>query len=99
MGFVGAIGKPVPMGAKYIYNLNFFCGFIVSASTYYALCNFFPVPATSDVWMEVGDDITDPTMAYGNETGSEYDEERATGKDAFKGGEVSEMDGKRDLEM
>jgi nucleobase:cation symporter-1, NCS1 family len=95
VGFVGAIGKPVPAGANYIYRLNFFCGFIVAGTTYWALCKFFPVPATSDVWMEVGDQIEDPSMAYG-ETSSEYDEERNAGG-VFKGGEVTET-GKMDLE-
>lgn len=91
VGFVGAIGKPVPAGANYIYRLNFFCGFIIAAATYFSLCKFFPVPATSDVWMEVGDQIEDPSMAYSNDTGSEYDEERAAGKGGvFKGGDASE---------
>ena len=75
VGFVGAIGKPVPAGANYIYRLNFFCGFIIAAATYFALSKFFPVPATSDIWMEVGDQVEDPSMAYSNDTGSEYDEE------------------------
>jgi NCS1 family nucleobase:cation symporter-1 len=96
VGFVGAIGKPVPSGANYIYRLNFFCGFLVAGTTYWLLCKFSPVPATSDIWMEVGDQIEDPSMAY-NETSSEYDEGRAGGKGVFKDGEVSES-GKLDLE-
>ncbi|KAE9375617.1 hypothetical protein N431DRAFT_437113 [Stipitochalara longipes BDJ] len=95
VGFVGAIGKSVPAGATYIYRLNFFCGFIVAGATYWALCKFFPIPATSNVWMEVGDQIDDPSMAYG-ETSSDYDEEQNAGGD-FKGGEVIES-GKIDLE-
>jgi NCS1 family nucleobase:cation symporter-1 len=98
VGFVGAIGKKVPIGAQYIYNLNFFCGFIVAGGSYWTLCHFFPIPACSDVWMEVGDEI--PTsLAYSNDTDSAYDEERAGGKMDFKGGEISEMGGKRDLEI
>ena len=50
--------------------------------------------------MEVGDEIVDPNMAYGNDTGSEYDEDRAAGHPEFKGGEITETAyGKRDLEM
>ena len=99
VGFVGAIGKPVPIGATYIYRLNFFCGFIVASTTYYLLCRFKPVPACSDVWMEVGDEIVDPHMAY-NDTGSEYDEERAAGNGELKEGKVAEVAyGKRDLEL
>jgi NCS1 family nucleobase:cation symporter-1 len=99
VGFVGAIGKPVPAGAKYIYNVNFFCGFVVASGTYYLLCKFYPVPATSDVWMEVGDEITDVSVAYGHETGSDYDEERASGgKGGFMEGGAQEYTTKRDLD-
>ncbi|KAL3425796.1 hypothetical protein PVAG01_02587 [Phlyctema vagabunda] len=89
VGFVGAIGKEVPAGARYIYNLNFFCGFIVASSCYWGLCKVFPIPATSDVWCEVGDDIVDPSMAYN----SELDEERNIGKQQIA---INETD-KRDL--
>lgn len=65
VGFVGAIGKPVPKGATYIYNLNFFCGFLVASGTYYLLCRFSPIPACSEKWMEVGDEIRNVSVAYG----------------------------------
>lgn len=64
VGFAGAIGRDVPMGATYIYNLNFFCGFIVSSGIYWALCRAFPVPACSDHWLEVGDAVDDVRVAY-----------------------------------
>ncbi|KAJ9149017.1 Uracil permease [Pleurostoma richardsiae] len=64
VGFAGAVGTKVPAGATYIYNLNFFCGFIVSSGMYWALCKLSPVPATSDYWMEVGDAIDDIRVAY-----------------------------------
>lgn len=80
MGFVGAIGKEVPIGATYIYKLNFFCGFIISGGTYWILCQLFPVAATSDTWMEVGEEIDDPSMAYSAEEGSEFDGEGEMGK-------------------
>ncbi|KFX92799.1 hypothetical protein O988_07114 [Pseudogymnoascus sp. VKM F-3808] len=69
VGFVGAVreptgGKPVPLGAQYIYNLNYFCGFIVSCTVYYCLCRLSPIPATSAVWNEVGDLFDeDPNLA------------------------------------
>ncbi|KAL2196919.1 permease for cytosine/purines, uracil, thiamine, allantoin-domain-containing protein [Corynascus similis CBS 632.67] len=95
VGFAGAVGTPVPIGATYIYNLNFFCGFGVSAAVYWGLCRLWPVPATSDRWMEVGDEIADLRVAYGNDdddqrrSGSlvEVDEEIESGstvKDAGK---------------
>ncbi|KAF7925262.1 hypothetical protein BELL_0385g00130 [Botrytis elliptica] len=95
VGFVGAIGKKVPIGATYIYNLNFFCGFIVASSVYWILCKFFPVPATSDVWMEVGEEIDDPSMAYNAEEGSEFEETGKGGQENVKimgSGKKSDVD-------
>lgn len=83
VGFAGAVGSDVPKGATYLYNLNFFCGFIVSSLMYWGLCRLFPVPATSDRWMEVGDDMDDLHVAYDRDS-DRYDEERmasAEGKD------------------
>ncbi|KAK6221027.1 uracil permease [Pestalotiopsis sp. IQ-011] len=79
VGFAGAIGRDVPAGATYIYNLNFFCGFIVSSGMYWGLCKLSPVPATSDHWMEVGDEITDISLAYDGRSGQEFDEEAVMG--------------------
>lgn len=66
VGFVGAIypDEPnhVPVGATYLYNLNFFCGFGISTVVYYLLCWISPVPATSNVWLEIDDDL-DPQNA------------------------------------
>jgi len=67
VGFAGAIGKKVPIGATYIYNLNFFCGFIVASVVYWGLCKFFPIPACSDVWMEVGCEERNFSVAYGSD--------------------------------
>lgn len=64
VGFAGAIGRDVPNGAKYLYNVNFFGGFIVSGIVYWTLCRFSPIPACSDQWMEVGDAIDDVHLAY-----------------------------------
>jgi NCS1 family nucleobase:cation symporter-1 len=68
VGFVGAVseptgGKPAPLGAQYLYNLNYFCGFIVSSGVYYILCRFVSmVPAVSDTWLEIGGEIEDPRL-------------------------------------
>ena len=75
VGFVGAIGRNVPLGAQYIYNVNFFAGFIVASTVYWALCRLSPVPATSKVWMEVGDEIDEVRVAEG----PTRDEERGAG--------------------
>jgi NCS1 family nucleobase:cation symporter-1 len=99
VGFVGVIRPGIPMGANYIYRLNFFCGFLVAAGVYWLLCYLFPVPAMSDVWMEVGDEVPG-SMAYGTDMlGSDYDEERAAGAIDFKGARITESGGKRDLEL
>ncbi|KID62143.1 uncharacterized protein G6M90_00g051600 [Metarhizium brunneum] len=65
VGFAGAVGREVPKGATYIYNLNFFCGFTVSSLVYWGLCKVSPIPETSDTWMEVGDALDD--MEIGND--------------------------------
>lgn len=69
VGFAGAVGTKVPVGATYIYNLNFFCGFIVSAGVYWILCHFFKIPATSDHWLEVDDNGRNNSLVYGSEEG------------------------------
>ena len=67
VGFAGAVGTPVPIGATYIYTLNFFTGFITSAAVYYILCWFWPVPATSPTgkWCEIGDKVWNLSLVYG----------------------------------
>jgi NCS1 family nucleobase:cation symporter-1 len=87
VGFVGAIGKEVPEGAKRIYDLNFFAGFLVASISYWALCKISPIPATSDVWMEVGDEIGDVSVAYGS-ADERYDEEGMHGREGKGAAEV-----------
>lgn len=71
VGFAGAVGRKVPVGAQYIYNINYFSGVIVSGGMYYILTRFFPVPATSDYWNEADIDIEEFTVAYGQEVSDE----------------------------
>jgi NCS1 family nucleobase:cation symporter-1 len=85
VGFAGAVGRDVPIGAQRIYDLNFFAGFGVAAITYWTLCKISPIPATSDVWCEVGDEITDVSVAYSDSEGDKYDEE------AMHGGKGADM--------
>ncbi|KAM7184482.1 uracil permease [Rhypophila sp. PSN 637] len=74
VGFADAVGTPgVPIGAVYVYNLNFFGGFIVSSLMYWGLSKLFPVPAVSETWMEVGDEIEDLRVAY-NASGDSQEE-------------------------
>ncbi|KAI0840741.1 permease for cytosine/purines, uracil, thiamine, allantoin-domain-containing protein [Hypoxylon sp. FL0890] len=81
VGFAGAVnGGNVPIGATYIYNFNFFCGFIISAGMYWTLCKLFPIPACSDTWMEVGDQIDEVRLAYDESSQQEeFDEEAVLG--------------------
>jgi NCS1 family nucleobase:cation symporter-1 len=67
VGFAGATGTNVPIGATYIYRVNFFGGFVVSALIYYILCKIWPVPALSPTgrWFEVGDQVRHPSLVYG----------------------------------
>lgn len=69
VGFAGAVGREVPIGAQYIYNVNYFSGVIVSGGVYWILTTFFPVPATSDRWNEV--DVDTEVLAYGLEVSDE----------------------------
>lgn len=71
VGFAGAVGRDVPVGAQYIYNINYFSGVLVSGGMYYILTRLFPVPATSDHWHEADVDIDDFSVAYGQEVGDE----------------------------
>lgn len=95
VGFVGAVEEPTkgrntaPMGAQYIYNLNYFMGFIVAAIVYWGLCKVSPVPATSEVWMEVGDQIDDLHLVQ-----TESGEERK-----LSDAERKEMDDKKNGEL
>lgn len=90
VGFADAVGATVPIGAVYIYRVNFFSGFIVSSSVYWALCHFFRMPAVSSKWMEVGQDLDEVTVAYGADHAAnhtyvqdQYDEETIiSGKEA-----------------
>ncbi|PKS11730.1 hypothetical protein jhhlp_001718 [Lomentospora prolificans] len=77
VGFAGAIGRDVPIGATYLYNVNFFGGFIVSSGMYWILCTVFPIPAVSEKWMEVGDAIDEVYVAY--DSGS-HDRDEEAGK-------------------
>jgi NCS1 family nucleobase:cation symporter-1 len=72
VGFAGAVGRDVPIGAQYIYNVNYFSGVIVSGVMYWILTKLFPIPATSDTWNEVDIDTeTDISVAYGQEISDE----------------------------
>ncbi|OJD11889.1 hypothetical protein AJ78_07432 [Emergomyces pasteurianus Ep9510] len=64
VGFVGAVGVKVPVGATYLYNLNFFCGFIVSFAAYFILTRVWPIPGTSNTWNEMDIDVTDLTVLH-----------------------------------
>ena len=68
VGFAGEIGtSKVPIGATYLYRVNFFGGFIVSSSVYWALCKQFPIPGVPSEWTEVGDQITAIALGEGED--------------------------------
>lgn len=95
VGFAGAVGTPVPAGATYIYNLNFFGGFFISGIVYYVLCRIWPIPGCSDTWLEVDEDATgrNNSLIYGVEASddeAQYAETVYGGKDieSSKGAKV-----------
>ncbi|KAJ6090069.1 hypothetical protein N7467_005285 [Penicillium canescens] len=53
VGFAGAAGVDVPVGAKYIYDINYFSRFIAFGAVYWILASLFPILATSDRWNEI----------------------------------------------
>ena len=70
---------PTPMltlGNRYLYNLNFFTGFLVSSGVYFALCRLSPIPATAERWMEVDEDVDgrNASLVYGAEPATSSDE-------------------------
>lgn len=64
VGFAGAVGAKVPVGATYVFNLNYFAGFGVSGLMYWALCKISPIPAMSNVWMEVAEETEDVQIQH-----------------------------------
>lgn len=59
VGFAGACGATVPIGATYVYNLSFFAGYFSAFFSYALLTQFFPVKGcpvdniTQKGWYEV----------------------------------------------
>ncbi|OJJ49937.1 hypothetical protein ASPZODRAFT_128518 [Penicilliopsis zonata CBS 506.65] len=71
VGFAGEVGRNVPVGAKYIYNINYFSGLIVSMAVYWTLVQIFPIPSMGDKWNEVNVDVEHLSVAYGQEVSDE----------------------------
>lgn len=69
VGFAGAVGATVPIGATYVYNVNFFGGFIVASGTYYLICRFFPPPEVRSTWSEPSVEEMDEILGF-DSTGS-----------------------------
>ncbi|KKA28430.1 hypothetical protein TD95_003042 [Thielaviopsis punctulata] len=67
VGFAGAIGRHVPVGATYIYNVNYFAGFLVAGLVYWLLCIVSPIPACSSTWAELDSDVDHFTAVAGQE--------------------------------
>lgn len=82
VGFAGAVGASVPRGATYIYNFNFFAGFIVASSTYYGLCYFWPPPEARSKWSEPKEDEIDEILGF---TTTTYDSKMSPQSSSFKG--------------
>ncbi|RPA81589.1 hypothetical protein BJ508DRAFT_209102 [Ascobolus immersus RN42] len=83
VGFVDAIGVgyDIPVAARYIYNFNFFAGFIVSAVVYYLLCQFAgPVPGMKNSgWWEAQQIDEDISFADDDHRGDVIGRERSGG--------------------
>ncbi|GKZ34634.1 hypothetical protein AbraIFM66950_004948 [Aspergillus brasiliensis] len=80
VGFAGAVGRTVPVGAQYIYNINYFSGFVVSCAMYYALARLFPIPATSSKWHEADIDADEDHLSVADGQEVYPEDEHPTGK-------------------
>ncbi|KAI1436352.1 permease for cytosine/purines, uracil, thiamine, allantoin-domain-containing protein [Xylaria sp. CBS 124048] len=96
VGFVGAVnGGKVPIGATYIFNVNYFAGFVVSGAVYWVVCRLSPMPACSERWMEVHDQVDgEVSLAYDDDESGSVDGKASSGgyASASKGssGEIDE---------
>jgi hypothetical protein len=77
--------------------VNFFAGFLVAMGTYYLLCWWKPVPETSSVWCEKGDQGDRQfSVVYVDGTSASFDEERSSGSPADGPEEEKKKIGYRD---
>lgn len=85
------------LGATYLYNLNFFGGFIVAAAIYWILCKIKPIPACSDIWREVDNDVeSDEDDVDDDDVSDERNERRGRRRrNLAYGEEESDSDAKR----
>lgn len=84
------------LGATYLYNLNFFGGFIVAAAIYWILCKIKPIPACSDIWREVDNDVEYDEDDVDDDVSDERDEGRGRRRSNLAyGEEESDSDAKR----
>lgn len=84
VGFAGAVGATVPIGATYVYNLNFFGGFIVSSGVYYVLCHFYPPPEVRSEWSEPSVQEVDEMLGFTTGFDSEMSPQGSLSKQDFK---------------
>jgi NCS1 family nucleobase:cation symporter-1 len=90
VGFAGAVGRDVPVGAQYIYNVNYISGFIVSFVMYFTITRLCPIVATSDTWNEVNTDLELDTEGHDIDaedihTGKPIDFETLEPREDYKG--------------
>lgn len=84
------------LGATYLYNLNFFGGFIVAAAIYWILCRIKPIPACSDIWREVDNDVEYDEDDVDDDVSDAGDERRGRRRrNLAYGEEESDSDAKR----
>ncbi len=73
VGFAGEVGATVPTGATYIFNVNFFGGFIVSSGVYWALCRLSPIPETRKQWSEMLESDAESDLPVARSSSDEKD--------------------------
>ncbi|KAF5094244.1 hypothetical protein D0Z00_003634 [Geotrichum galactomycetum] len=64
VGFAGAVGADVPIGATYVYNLSYFTGFLVAMIVYYALCKIRPPRLIKEKWSELSVEEVEEVLGF-----------------------------------
>lgn len=97
LGFADAVGaEKVPVGAVYIYRVNFFAGCGVAMAVYWVLCWIWPVGGVSRTWCEDGeqeDSDREGSVAYRDARTASFEDERNSPRARKGGGEDEEKRG------
>lgn len=64
VGFAGAVGNDVPVGATYVYNLSYFTGFLTAMASYWIICKIWPPQLVNTKWSEPTEDEIEEALGF-----------------------------------